>query len=296
MEGERVSIYNPSVRRDRPVGGMRLKNTSTLTLEDGPMTVIDGDSYAGEALLGRFKPGERRLVSFSLDLGTLVTMRSNANREPVLLAKAMNGVLQVSYYQIDKLVYKLVNQTDKPRVVYIEHPKRAEWKLVDETQKPIDDTQSFYRYRVELKPRETVELPVNERHQITDNYTISSLSRADVDGFIARGAIDDSLRAVLEKILGIKNRIGEQEARIAAIEAEKTQIGEDQGRLRDNINALKNTAEARQLIVRYVSKANEQETRIEELTKDQKTAEAEKARQQAELVAAFSSIVIERKE
>jgi hypothetical protein len=275
---------------------MRLKNTSTLTLEDGPMTVIDGDSYAGEALLGRFKPGERRLVSFALDLGTLITFRSDANREPVLLAKALNGVLQVSYFQVDKRVYKLVNQTDKSRIIYIEHPKRADWKLIDETQKPVDDTQNFYRYRVELKPRETVELPVNERHQITDSYTISSLTRADVDGFIARGAIDDSLRTVLEKILAIKNRIGDQEARIAAIEAEKTQIGEDQERLRENINALKNTAEARQLIVRYVSKANEQETRIEELTKDQKTAEVEKGRLQAELSAAFSSIVIERKE
>src|SRR5207237_2417135 len=33
MDGERVSIYNEGARRDRPMGGMLLKNTSTLTLE-----------------------------------------------------------------------------------------------------------------------------------------------------------------------------------------------------------------------------------------------------------------------
>src|SRR5213076_2760318 len=69
MDGERVSIYNEATRRDRPMGGMLLKNTSSLTLEDGSMTIIDGDAYAGEALMERIKPGEQRLISFALDLG-----------------------------------------------------------------------------------------------------------------------------------------------------------------------------------------------------------------------------------
>ena len=57
MEGERVSIYNESARADRPMGGILLKNTSPLTLEGGALTVIEGDAYAGEALMERLKPG-----------------------------------------------------------------------------------------------------------------------------------------------------------------------------------------------------------------------------------------------
>ena len=62
IEGERVSIYRASADDNedkpasRPMGGMLLKNTSKLTLEDGSLTVIDGDAYAGEALLQRLKP------------------------------------------------------------------------------------------------------------------------------------------------------------------------------------------------------------------------------------------------
>jgi hypothetical protein len=48
MEGERVSIYNEGNRRDRAMGGMLLKNTSSLTLEGGALTVIDGDAYAAK--------------------------------------------------------------------------------------------------------------------------------------------------------------------------------------------------------------------------------------------------------
>src|SRR5207237_10323275 len=48
MEGSRVSVYNQSGGRSRPMSGLLLKNTSALTLEGGPITVIDGDAYAGE--------------------------------------------------------------------------------------------------------------------------------------------------------------------------------------------------------------------------------------------------------
>src|SRR5205085_9967182 len=41
MEGERVSIYNEAVRQDRAFGGMQLKNTSSLTLENGALTVME---------------------------------------------------------------------------------------------------------------------------------------------------------------------------------------------------------------------------------------------------------------
>jgi hypothetical protein len=289
MDGERVSIYNPAVRRDRPVGGLRLTNTSKLTLEDGALTVIDGDAYAGEALLARFKPGEKRLISFALDLGTLVTARTDANREPVLVAKAVNGVLQISYYQVDKRTYKITNQTDKARIVYLEHPRRLDWKLVDQNQKPVDETQNFYRFRVELAPRAIVELPVKERHQITDNYSISTLARSDVDAFIARGAIDSSVRTILEKIIDVKNRMAIQDQRIASLQAERQQIDQDQARLRDNIKALKDTSEARELIARYVAKANQQETRIEQLATDEKAVQTEKDRLQTELAAVLVS-------
>ena len=64
MSGERISIYRNSGDTKenaplRPRSGLLLKNTSQLTLEDGSLTVLDGDAYAGEALLERLKPSRR---------------------------------------------------------------------------------------------------------------------------------------------------------------------------------------------------------------------------------------------
>src|SRR5690606_9633580 len=88
MDGERVAVYNEAVRRDRPLSGVRLTNGTGLTFESGSITVIDGDAYAGEALMERLKPKEQRLISFALDLGTHVRVRTEAEREPAKLLKA----------------------------------------------------------------------------------------------------------------------------------------------------------------------------------------------------------------
>jgi carboxypeptidase family protein len=295
MEGERVSIYNEGNRRDRAMGGMLLKNTSPLTLDGGAVTVIDGDAYAGEALMERLKPAEQRLISFALDLGTLINVRVKEDRAPTFLVRAINGVFQAHYYQTTQKTYVLTNQTEKPRVVLIEHPVRQDWTLADETPKPDSKTARYYRFRVPLGPHEKVELPVTERRALMDTYTLLNFSRPDLELFIARNYIDATTRAALEKIIDLKSRIAAAEARVEAVDEEVTGIGKDQERLRDNIKALTATAEAKQLISRYVSKADTQETRLEQLNKEKQTLSGEVVRLQGELEAVIRGLAIDHK-
>ncbi|PYS53294.1 MAG: hypothetical protein DMF68_00005, partial [Acidobacteria bacterium] len=95
-------------------------------------------------------------------------------------------------------------------------------------------------------------------------------------------------------LIEIKTRIAEADARLASVNKEMEEIAQDQERLRENIKALTATAEARQLIARYVSKADEQETRLEQLTKDRKALSDERARLQAEFDSALRSLDINR--
>ena len=294
MEGERVSIYNEGNRRDRAMGGMLLKNTSPLTLEGGAMTVIDGDAYAGEALMERLKPGEQRLISFALDLGTLVNSTMKEDRAPTFMVRAVNGVFQAHYYQTLRKVYTLVNQTDKPRVVFIEHPVRQDWTLSNDTTKPDSKSARYYRFRVPLEPHQKVELPVTERRALMDSYALTNFSRPDLELFISRNYIDATTRAQLEKILDLKSKMTSTDARIESIDKEVNEIGEDQGRLRDNIKALTATAEAKQLISRYVAKADTQETRLEQLNKDKQSLHDERVRLQTDLEGLIRGLSLDR--
>jgi hypothetical protein len=193
LEGERVTFYNEAVNRNqRPMNSIRLKNISKLTLEGGAVTVIDGDAYAGEALMDRVKPDEQRFIAFALDLGTIITTKFKSDREPVFLVKAVNGVFETHYYQIERKTYTIINQTDKKRTVYIEHPYREGWKLSEATQNAASRTLNHYRFRVELGPKATVELPITETQALQDTIQISQIKKADIELFISRKYIDDA--------------------------------------------------------------------------------------------------------
>jgi len=88
----------------------------------------------------------------------------------------------------------------------------------------------------------------------------------------------------------VKRKVAAVDARLESVEREAQEISADQQRLRDNIKALEKAPDARQLIVRYVGKANEQETRMEQLTNERKTARQERDRLQAELDQVFREL------
>lgn len=276
MEGERVAIYNESVRQDRPFSGVMLKNNTELTLESGSMTVLDGDAYAGEALMERLKPKEERLVSFALDLGTHINVRDKFDRQPARIVKVVNGTLQVHYFQAEQKTFEVTNQTDKPKVMYIEVPIRQGWELSADTMKPYDTTQKYYRFRVELKPSENKQVVIGLKQPLVDQYQIASLSRNDIDLFVSRRYIDEDARKKLIEIMDLRQKMANVDQQINSLRVERQSIEADQRRYRENIESLSKTPEAKTLIERYIAKANDQETRLEEMEKQRKAFEQDR--------------------
>jgi hypothetical protein len=313
MEGERVSIFREpsaqsgddtnededpeteSVRKasPRPMSGLLLKNVTAMTFEGGSMTILDREAYAGEALMERLKPKEQRLISFALDLGTLVRIEQKEDREPAKLVKVVSGVFQVHYFKSDRKIYKLSNQTDRSKIVYIEHPVRKGWILSDNFAKPDYTTARFYRFRVELKPFETKDVTVAENLGMMDKYALTSLSPKDLDMFVASKFIDEPTRTRLAKLIELRMQINQINARLAKADEENKSITKDQERFRENIEALAKTPEAKQLIARYIAKANEQESRLEQITKDRETMASEKERLERELAVEIKNFEIE---
>ena len=147
---------------------------------------------------------------------------------------------------------------------------------------------------MELAAGETHELVVAEREEGRETYALSNVTTDQIQLFYSRRYIDEATRAALQNILDLKARVAAAQARVSAIDREIAEIGADQRRLRENIEALTKTAEARQLIARYVQKADQQETRLEQLAREKQAASDERARLQAQLDAALRALALER--
>ncbi|HNG95272.1 MAG TPA: hypothetical protein PLB32_20900 [Acidobacteriota bacterium] len=295
LEGERVSLYNESINPERPLNGVRLLNSTKLTLESGILTVVDGDAYAGEGSIDRCKPGERRFVVYALDLGTLVTTKTESEQKPVFLVRKYYGNFEIHYYLIEKKKFTVTNQTDRPKTVYLEHPIRQGWTLTKDMGEPPSKSPTVNRFRVELGPRETKEFVISEQQATMDAYSFSDLVRENLEYFLEKGYVDETTRTVLEKIIASNQKGRELQEMIERADEEIEKIGEDQERLRENIKTLNETSEAKQLIARYVGKINDQETRVEELTKAKANARAEIQRLQQEQQAIVKAFVFEKK-
>lgn len=284
MDGERAAVYNENVRRDRPYSGVLLKNLTNLTLEAGSMTVIDGNAYAGESLMDRLKPKEQRLISYALDLGTSIRVRNEQDREPSETVKLIGGVLQVESFITTEKLYQISNQTDRPKVLYIEYPVQDGWKLSDNSPKPDYTTQSFYRFRVELEASSEKEFKIKVRRKQAETFQLTNISKLDLQNFVTKKYIGEEMRARLEKLIDLRLRVAEIDRQLAALNEESRQIETDQQRLRANIESLAKTPEAKTLIARYIAKANDQETRIEEIAKLRKDFAVEKTGLEAEVI------------
>src|ERR1017187_3444358 len=70
--GRKLLIYSDQSSQ-HPTNAAELTNTSGKTLDGGPITVYDGGAYGGEALMETLKAGDKRLISYAVDLGTRIT-------------------------------------------------------------------------------------------------------------------------------------------------------------------------------------------------------------------------------
>jgi hypothetical protein len=267
MEGERISIFNAGTQKDRPLGGILLKNTSPLTLESGTLTILEDDSYAGEAILERLKPGEVRLVGFSTDLATLVHREMKDSHDPVRLVRALKGSLELHYYRVQNILYTIQNQTEHPRTLYLEHPILKDWTLGPGGALPFEKTDKFYRYRLELGPHAEKTLNVLLHYPMKDNYRLAELTADNVELLISKNYLDESQQQMLRQILDINLQIALHKVQEDRAIREHEEITKDQERLRENIKTIKENREGRKLLARYVNKAAEQENRLEALEK-----------------------------
>src|SRR5262245_46061144 len=144
VDGTRVSVYNPAVHAKFPLYGLRLKNATGLNLMQGPVTVFDGNVYAGDARIPDLQPGEDRLLTFAIDLGCEV--ESNQKNPPNRITKVTikKGVATKTDKRREERTYHAVNRADTARTLLVEHPYRG-FHLVGDL-KPAERTRSVYRF------------------------------------------------------------------------------------------------------------------------------------------------------
>ncbi len=290
IDAEKVSLWNRPSGSGRPLRAVWITNSSGLTLDGGSMTLIDSDAFAGEGLLDPLKPGEKRLLSYAADLGVLVDARRQTGDNRVFRLRARDGIITQETEERVTSTYKARNENATPTTLIIEHRLSPGWRLT-EGQTPVESTAEAQRFRVVLPTgKETVQ-EVREMRQGETRIMVGDVDEVIIAQLVKSGISAAALEGALKPVLDKRVELAGAEQRLVTLQQAEVQIAGDQQRLRENMKALRGSAEEKQLLQRYTRQLDEQETRLETLRADMSrvTAETEKLRRElAALVGAVS--------
>ena len=281
IEAEKITLWTANGNQ-RALRALWIKNASGQTLDSGTFNIVDSGTFAGEGLIETLHPDERRLLSYAADTAVRVTAESEFKDQPVSRIRVAKGVIFITREQRNKVKYTVRNADTTARQVVIEHPVRGGWTLI-ESNKAEETSASHYRFRVAVEPSKTGELTVEEFHPEQSTSQLTDLTDNQIDLLSVENRMTPALQGAFRRVIEQKNVIGNLQAQIASRQQELSAINRDQARLRENMKALKGSAEEKALLQRYTKQLDSQEDRLSTLTKETADLQQKQAQEQQKL-------------
>jgi hypothetical protein len=272
MKGRRELLFNERKQAKNPVASLRFKNETGLSLERGPVTVLEDSDYAGEALLD-FSPATSEIIAaFAVELGIGIRTQVKGETHTAKLS-LQPGYLLIQEYHVQRTKYEIQNNTAKSCEIVLEHNRRAGYDLF-EGEKPIESTSEFARWRVGSAAQSQTTFEVSERTEQSRREEISRLQMKTLEHYLRHQYLDEAAFDKLRGLLGLYDNKQKLEDETRKLGETRKQIYTRQTQIQGNLAPLSNTGEEGRLRARLVSELGKLEDSLTQL------AMAEEALQQ----------------
>jgi hypothetical protein len=292
IQSERVTLWSPS--EPTPLRALWITNTSDLTLDRGSFSIVDSGAFGGEGLLETIHPGEKRLLSYAADQAVHVSVDHRNESHHVTIVAVSKGVLRATSAEVAEVEYLVRNAAPDARTVIVEQPRRTGWDL-DSDPKPEETTPTAYRFRVATAAKTTVRLHIGERHTVEQHFRLVDTSDQQLTVFLQNAKASPAVLDEFEPLFAAKRTVAALDTKIGDKQKAINQLVDDQKRLRDNLGALKGSAEERSLAKRYTAELNAQEDSLAVLRRDLDVLEQQLQGAEIDLDNKIASLSMEEK-
>ena len=259
IDGRRVSIFNRADGIDHPMRGVELTNSTGLQLIPGPVAVFDAFTYAGDAQIGYMTLNDKRLLAYAVDLSVSAAVQDDSTNT-MRSIRIVDGFIEETRKQVQRTSFAFNNKdAARGRTMLVETAKIQGWELA-EPKKAAEETQSLYRFELTLKPSEKATFVVAQENTFLSRI---SVAQYDMPTLLAYASDKKASQAVIDaakKAAAMLATMNATAARIALLGQERQSIDADQNRIRQNMASIDHDTEVYR---RYLTKFNEQESRLE---------------------------------
>ncbi len=259
VAGRKLLIYSDAASV-HPLDAVEITNSSGKTLDGGPITVYDAGAYAGEALVETVKAGDKRLVSYAIDLGTRITTQFDSKGDLVREIHFRRGILTARTAAVETRTYTIRNVDQKAKTLVIEHPARPGYALLE--RKATEKTSNAYRFEVKLGADSTEKFPVVEERVYDNTMAVTNLTPDVLSSFIQNRGLSEAGRRALEQMATLKRQIAANDGDAHGVDGEINAMVNDQNRIRQNINSLNQVNGQQQQVQNYARELAQQESQL----------------------------------
>ncbi|WP_395678479.1 DUF4139 domain-containing protein [Inquilinus sp.] len=270
IPANRVDLYLPQTEPKHPLAAVDLKNDGQTGLPPGVLTLYERGTdgavnYVGDARLGALPTGETRLVSFAVDQKVTVD-REDKRDDTLARARIVDGVIELTTTQRASVTYAVTGAAGEDRIVLLQTPRYEGWTLTAPEKGPgktaVEIVAGQYRISQAVPAGKTETVTVTQEQPVSQSIDLAD----DADDQIAAWAEDRTLpakvRQAMAELAGQLAAIRDREAEAARLEQRQAEIGQEQGRLRENIGAVPKDSD---LFQRYLAKLNDSESELEQV-------------------------------
>ncbi len=275
IEADKLSIFNPQTHPKHPLHGLELKNTTGLYLMQGPITVFDGDTYAGDAKLPDLSAGARRLIAYALDLSTEVLIEQQPTPEQIIGLRIVKGTLWHQHKHVDKREYLVKNQADKPRTVLLEQQRDQGWELV-QPKEPYEKTAHAFRFKVPVPANDTVKQVVELERVTRQSIALTNLDVDSIRMYLRARVVSPALQDALERVIELRSAVDQARRTREQLEQQREEAIAKQARIRENLQVLDKSTDAYRRQLEQFDEVDRRIADLEQRIRDARETERQK--------------------
>jgi hypothetical protein len=270
LDGSRAGTINPEL-------GVELTNTSGMKLPAGPITVYDGGTYAGDALIAFFSEGDKRLISYGEDL-SVVASASLSTSTVLSTVTISRSVMIFNRKRVIEKTYTIKNAGSEAKQIIIEHPQTANAELA-QPKSFSEKTPTHYRFVQNLPAKDDLVFTVKEELPQSESVSLTALR---LDSFVSYSSSRDipaAVRRALSRAAELKRAADEAASSLAAAKSRLGRLTAEQERIRENLTAIGTESDLGKDYMRQMSEIDvqikAQNSDIEKATAQTETAKKE---------------------
>jgi hypothetical protein len=274
-------IYNGAKMATHPVATLRFKNSTGLTLERGPVTVLENGEYVGEAVLPFTSDQAEAVISYAVELG--VHIKEELTTESHLHGlQVKDGYLLQQVYDIRRTRYRVDNRTPQAKTILIERVIAPRYTVFD-TPEPAEKTLDTLRYTVEAPASKLTEFVTQERYLRAQREELRQQSYQGLQKYFESKFLDKRTYEGLKALLDVWAEIDRLESSVAEQEKQREKIYKTQEQVQKNMAALAKEGEEGRLRGRYVKQLTQTEEELTEVERRVAQIRAEVGQKQAKI-------------